>query len=109
MDIEGYEQEILQSIISINEHQKFLPKILFELHPLKYDSSAFDALLLGLSNLGYFADYLALSHLDLLNKHNLNVVAKLPTDGTIRYIAKDVPFESLLDLYPRSRAVLLFR
>lgn len=107
MDIEGYEQEILQSIININQQQKFLPKILFELHPPKYDTDTFNTLLSNLASLGYRARYLASSHIDLLNKHNLNVVAKLPTDGTIRYIAKEIPLPALLNLYPNSRAVLI--
>jgi FkbM family methyltransferase len=107
MDIEGYEQEILQSIIEINKSQKFLPKILFELHPPKYSALKFNQLLTNLHELGYGASFLATSHMDLIKKHGLSVAARLPTDGTVRYITPDVPIGSLIDLYPHSRAVLL--
>lgn len=107
MDIEGYEQEILRSLIKINAHQQWLPKVLFELHPPKYDPSAFDQLLRDLYAIGYSASYLATSAPDLLASEGLRSIACLPTDGTIRYITTRVPLASLLKLYPRSRALLL--
>lgn len=107
MDIEGYEQEILRSLIQINSTTRWLPKILFELHPPKYDRSAFVQLLRDLYDLGYSASYLATSHPDLLSAEKLSHEAKIPTDGTIRYITTNVPLSSLLKLYRHSRAVLL--
>jgi FkbM family methyltransferase len=107
MDIEGYEQEILQSLINLNTKQTFLPKILFELHPPKYNTAKFNTLLSDLYALGYTTRYLASSHQHLLKKHHLNITASLPTDGTIRYIARDVPLSPLLNLYPHSRALLI--
>ncbi|HBE89864.1 MAG TPA: hypothetical protein DDW41_01515 [Candidatus Andersenbacteria bacterium] len=106
MDIEGYEQEILRSLIQINTSKPWLPKILFELHPPKYTDD-FPKLLSDLYTLGYRASYLATSSPSLLAQEGLTYIAKLPTDGTVRYIATQVPLSSLLKLYPRTRAVLL--
>lgn len=108
MDIEGYEQEILRSLIAINRAKPWLPQILFELHPPKYTDS-FAQLLADLYALGYRTSYLATSSPSLLAQEGLDYIAKLPTDGTIRYITTQVPLSSLVKLYPRSRALLLER
>jgi len=107
MDIEGYEQTILNSLAEINQHQNFKPSILFELHPPKYDPSQFATTLASLHKLGYHAELVATSHLELLRQSSLNPIASIPTDGTIRHIAEHVPLASLLKLFMKSRAVLL--
>jgi len=107
MDIEGYEQEVLTSLITINQQTTFLPQILFELHSVKYDHPRFQKLLADLWQIGYRAKFIASSHLDLLLRHKLQILASLPTDGTVRHIAASPSREALTDLYPHSRAVLL--
>ena len=87
MDIEGYEYFILKSLISINQNQEFKPDIVLELHPPKYNKGDFIQLIKDLYELGYQAKLIASSHFDLLNKNNLTVTAKIPTDGTIRSVS----------------------
>ena len=107
MDFEGYEQTILQSLVDLNQNQRFLPSIIFELHPTAYNQEHFRQLLTDLYQLGYHAKYLACSHLDLLKGEQLKPVTSIPTDGTVRHIAENIPLPALLNLYPRSRAALL--
>jgi len=107
MDIEGYEQEVLDSLVSINQHTKFLPRLLLELHPPKYNHPRWRSLLSSLFHIGYRARFLASSHKNLLIQHKLKIVASIPTDGTIRHIAARPSLKSVIALYPRSRAILL--
>jgi len=109
MDIEGYELVILQSLLELNRatNTPWLPGILFELHPPKYDRPAFNQLLADLDRIGYTARLLACSHKEALAEHNLTVIAGIPTDGTTRYIAENIPLPALQKLALRSRAVLL--
>jgi len=107
MDIEGYEQTVLQSLIDLNDSQPFRPSILFEFHPPKYDQVKFNQILSDLYDIGYQAELLATSHQELLQREGLHTIRSIPTDGTIRHIAERIPLKSLLNLYMYSRAVLL--
>ncbi len=107
MDIEGYEYAVLRSLVALNQTQRFLPSILFELHPPKYRQADFSELLTELYALGYHAKYLACSHDDMLRQAQINIIHRVKTDGTIRYIARDVPLPALQKVIFHSRAVLL--
>jgi hypothetical protein len=106
MDIEGYEFFVLKSLIKLNRTQKFTPHLVMELHPPKYDKVNFKQTIKELYALGYHAKYLACSHLDLLHQHHLTPIKSIPTDGTIRHIAKNIDLDSLYQLIFSSRAVL---
>jgi len=107
MDIEGYEQTILQSLVELNRLSHFKPSILFELHPPKYDYQKFSDTLSSLDKIGYQAELIATSHHELLQQEHLKPIAKLPTDGTTRYIAQNIPIKTLHKLFMYSRAILL--
>ncbi len=106
MDIEGYEHLVLKSLIKINQTKNFTPHIVIELHPPKYNKTKFRQTIKELYRLGYQAKYVACSHLDLLQKHNLTIVKSIPTDGTVRHIAQNVELRLLNKIIFSSRAIL---
>lgn len=109
MDIEGYEQQILSSVISLAQQEHFGPTILFEVHAKKVNRKEFAETLQQLHVTGYSCRYLATSSLNSLQKYNLAPIASIPTDGRIRHIAENVPFAALQELIWSSRCVVLER
>ncbi len=109
MDVEGYEQTILASLVELNKKIKFRPNLLFEIHAATYNQQLFSDILQNIAAMGYRARYLASSNKKALQQEKCQMVAAIQTDGTTRYIARDVPLDSLLKLYSCSRAVLLIK
>lgn len=109
MDIEGYEQQILRSVISLAQREQFEPTILFEVHAKKVNRQEFTETLQQLQTLGYSCRYLATSSLDSLRKHNLKPIASIPTDGRVRHIAEKISFSAFQELIWSSRCVVLER
>ena len=109
MDIEGYEQELLDSLVALNKEAAtpFSPRLLFEVHGKRYDRSRFTATLEHLHQLGYRATHLSSSDTATLRRAGLTIEREITTDGRRRAIVHDVSLTQLRDVVWTARAVVL--
>ena len=108
MDIEGYEVEVLEDVVEMVSKQIVKPAVLFEIHSQKYNEEhSLTKQLMRLMKLGYRYKYMASTHIDKFTERGYKPEAKLLTDGTVRYIFKDVNNSDALELVDYCRAVLI--
>lgn len=105
MDIEGYETKVLKDIA---DNSIVYPMILFEVHAGKYTkNNNLNIELKKLFKLGYYFKYMASSNNHIFGNYGYTYIKKIPTDGTVRHIYKNIKNEDGLKLINECRTVLL--
>lgn len=108
MDIEGFETRVLSSLIKVVRYKISEPSVLFELHPDKYThNNAINPKLKELFKLGYKFKILASSNKELFKQYGYDPIAKILTDGTIRYVFYNIKNKDALKLLKVSRTAFL--
>ena len=108
MDIEGFEQELLDSLVTLNRNGiACRPHLLFELHGKRYDKARFRTTLEQLHSLGYRATHLSSSDTLALQQAKITRERVVATDGRRRTIARNLSLKQLLSVIWSARAVVL--